>query len=109
MPQWIACLSPNNWLKKIYMDKIRESVIEIEKIRDIDNIISHFVNCEYISKAYLSDVNTSTGEITVTLQAPNSLYNQVLKDIIGIDISNRADLLMLFQDYNEAKQQPPQS
>jgi len=105
MPQWIACLSPNNWLKKIYMDKIRESVIEIEKIRDIDNIISHFVNCEYISKAYLSDVNTSTGEITVTLQAPNALYNQVLKDIIGIDISNRADLLMLFQDYNEAKQE----
>ena len=39
MPQWIACLSPNNWLKKIYMDKIRESVIEIEKIREqIQNI-----------------------------------------------------------------------
>ena len=105
MPQWIACLSPNNWLKKVYMDKIRESVIEIEKIRDIDNIISHFVNCEYISKAYLSDVDTSTGEVTVTLQAPNSLYNQVLKDIIGIDISSRAELLMLFQDYNEAKQE----
>lgn len=103
MPQWIACLSPNKWLKKVYMDKIRESVIEIEKIRDIDNIISHFVNCEYISKAYLSNVDTSTGEVTVTLQAPNSLYNQVLKEIIGVDISSRAELLMLFQDYNEAK------
>ena len=103
MPEWIACLSPNNWLKKIYMDKIKESVIEIEKIRDIDNIISHFVNCEYISKAYLSNVDTSTGEVTVTLQAPNSLYNDVLKEIIGIDVSSRAQLLMLFQDYNEAK------
>ena len=105
MPEWIACLSANNWLKKVYIDKIRESVIEIEKIRDIDNIISHFVNCEYISKAYLSNVDTSTGEITVTLQAPNSLYNQVLKDIIGVDISSKAELLMMFQDYNEAKQE----
>lgn len=103
MPEWIACLTPNNWLKKIYMEKIRESVIEIEKIRDIDNIISHFVNCEYISKAYLSNVDTSTGEVTVTLQSPNSLYNQVLKEIIGVDISSRAELLMLFQNYNEAK------
>jgi len=105
MPEWIACLSANNWLKKIYIDKIRESVIEIKKIRDIDNIISHFVNCEYISKAYLSNVDTSTGEVTVTLQAPNSLYNQVLKDIIGVDISSKAELLMMFQDYNEAKQE----
>ena len=103
MPQWIACLAPNNWLKQIYIDKIKESVIEIEKIRDIDNIISHFANCEYISKAFLSNVDTSTGEVTVTLQAPNSLYNDVLKEIIGIDISSRAQLLMLFQDYNEAK------
>lgn len=103
MPEWIACLAPNNWLKQIYMDKIRESVIEIEKIRDIDSITSHFVDCEYISKAYLSDVNTSTGEVTVTLNAPNELYNQILKDIIGVDVTSKADLLMLFQDYNEAK------
>lgn len=103
MPEWIACLSPNNWLKQIYVDKIKESVIEIEKLRDIDSITSHFVDCEYISKAYLSDVNTSTGEVTVTLNAPNELYNQVLKDIIGIDVASRADLLKLFQDYNEAK------
>lgn len=105
MPQWIACLSYNHWLKQIYMDKIRESVIEIEKIRDIDNITSHFVNCEYISKAYLSDVNTSTGEITVTLNAPSELYNEILKDIIKVDVTNKVELLMLFQEYNEAKEE----
>ena len=105
MPQWIACLSYNHWLKQIYMDKIRESVIEIEKIRDIDNITSHFVNCEYISKAYLSDVNTSTGEITITLNAPSELYNEILKDIIKVDVTNKAELLMLFQEYNEAKEE----
>ena len=105
MPEWIACLAPNNWLKKIYMDKIRESVIEIDKLRDIENITSYFTNCEYIRKAYLSEVNTSTGEVTITLDAPNELYNQVLKDIIGINIESKADLLTLFQDYNEAKQE----
>lgn len=105
MPEWITCLAPNNWLKKIYIEKIRESVVEIDKLRDIENITSYFTDCEYISKAYLSEVNTSTGEVTINLDAPNELYNQVLKDIIGVNIENRADLLTLFQDYNEAKQE----
>ena len=103
MPDWIACLEPNNWLKKIYIEKIRESVIEIDKLKDIDHITSHFANCEYISKAYLSEVDTSTGEVTITLQAPNELFNVVLKEIIGVDVRNKSDLLSLFQEYNEAK------
>jgi stage IV sporulation protein A len=103
MPEWIACLSPNNWLKKIYIEKIKESVVEIDKLRDIDTITNHFTDSEYISKSYLSDVDTSSGIVTLTLEAPDGLYNKVLKDIIGVDVTNKADLLKLFQDYNEAK------
>ena len=105
MPEWIACLSANHWLKKIYVDKIRESVIEIDKLRDIEHITSHFQDCEYICKAYLSNVDTSTGVVTVSLNAPGDLYNQILKDIIGVDITSKAALLTLFQDYTEAKQE----
>ena len=103
MPEWIACLSKDNWLKKIYIEKIRESVFEIDKVRDIDNIISHFQNCEYIEKSYISEVDTSTGIVTINLTAPNDLYNKVLKDIIGVDITSKSQLLSLFQEYNEAK------
>ena len=103
MPEWIACLSKDNWLKKIYIEKIRESVFEIDKVRDIEKIIGHFTNCEYINKSFISNVDTSTGIVTINLQAPNELYNQVLKDIIGIDITKKSQLLSLFQEYNEAK------
>ncbi len=103
MPEWIACLNPDNWLKKVYIEKIRESVIEVDKLRDVEHITAHFSDCEYISKAYLSDVDTSTGEVTVTLQAPDDLYNRVLKEIIGVDITSKTQLLNMFQEYNEAK------
>lgn len=105
MPEWIALLSPNNWLKKIYIEKIRESVVEIDKLRDIDTITNHFGDSEYISKSYLSNVDTATGEVTITLEAPTSLYDQVLKEIIGIDITSKAQLLNMLQEYNEAKQE----
>lgn len=103
MPDWIACLEPNNWLKKIYIEKIKESVIEVDKLKDIDSINGHFNDCEYIEKAYLSSVDTSTGTVTINLKAPDSLFDSVLRSIIDIDIRSRSDILRLFQDYNEAK------
>lgn len=105
MPEWIACLSPNNWLKQEYINKIKESVVEIDKLRDIEKITSYFNDSEYIKNAYLSDVDTATGVITLNLEAPDNLYNQVLKELIDIDVNDKVELLKLFQDYNEAKQE----
>ena len=103
MPDWIASLSPTNWLKKVYMDKIRESVVEVDKLRDIDTIIKHFESCEYINKSYISNVDTSTGVVTINLNSPDELYGQVLKEIVGVDVNSRADIISLFEEYNEAK------
>lgn len=103
MPEWIACLDANNWLKKIYIEKIRESVIEVDKLRDIETINKHFLDCEYIEKSYISEVDTGSGIVTISLKAPKELYNKVLKDIIGIEIKSKTDLLKLMQEYNEAK------
>ena len=105
MPDWIATLSPSNWLKKIYIDFIKESVLEIDKLKDIDKITSHFKECEYIEKAYISKVETETGIVTIRLESPSSLYNQILKEMIGTDISNKSELLKLFQDYKEMKEE----
>ena len=105
MADWVACLSPNNYLKKSYIEAIRESIEPVDKLRDVDTITQKLEECEYIEKAYLSDVDTSTGDVRVTLKTPNNLYNEVLKDIIGIDITSRSQLLSLFQDYGEAKRE----
>ena len=101
MPDWIACLSHKHPLKKEYIERIKESVIEVDKVRDVDTIIGHFHGTENISKAYLSEVNTSTGEITITLEAKDGLYNEVLNEIIGEDINSKAKLISLFQEFNE--------
>ena len=103
IPDWISILKPDHYVKKVYVEKIKESVLTIDKIRDVDSITEYFKDCEYIEKAYLSDVDTSTGEVTINLSAPKELYSQVLRDIINVDITSKADLLCLFQDFNEAK------
>lgn len=103
LPDWIAVLNHNHPVKKLYIDKIKESVVEIDKLRDVENITKHFTEIEEIEKAYLSNVDPATGEVIVTLEAPDDLYNKVLHEIINIDISNKKDLLKLFQEYSIAK------
>ncbi len=105
MPEWIAILSSNNPVKKSYIEAIRESVYEVDKLKDIENITKGFIDNENIEKAYISEVDPATGIVTINLEAPNSLYNDVVKEIIKIDITNKADLLRLLQDYDEAKRE----
>ena len=105
MPEWISILNPDNEIKKSYINSIKESTLNIDKIKDIEKITNQFLNNENIEKAYLSDIDTSTGIITVNLNAPVELYNRTLKDLINVDIKSKADLLNLFQEYNTAKKE----
>lgn len=105
MPDWIGCLSATNWLKKIYIEKIKESVVSVSKLKEVDTINNHFVDCKQISKSYLSEVDAGTGEITINLEAPDELYNDVLNEIIPVNINNKTEMLKLFQEYNEIKEE----
>ena len=105
MPEWISILNPDNKIKKEYINSIRESIVEIDKIKDVDKITNHLLENEYIEKAYLSEIDTSTGIITVNLTAPTNLYNETLKELIDVDITSKKDLLSLFQEFNTAKKE----
>ena len=105
LPEWIARLNPNHKVKATYLRTIKESITEIDKLKDIEKINTNFLENELIEKSYLSNVDPSTGIITINLTAPPHLYNQVLKEIINVDIKNKADLLSLFQDLNTAKKE----
>lgn len=105
LPDWIYALSKNHWLKKIYTDYIRETVIEVDKLKDVEKITSSFKECEYISKAFVSDVKTETGIVTIRLESKEGLYDQVLTEMIGVNASSKAEMLKLFQDYKEIKEE----
>ena len=105
MPEWIALLNPDHYLKKEYITKIKEEVTTVNKLKDIDKINNHFRESEYIAKSYISEVDTGSGEVTINLEAPAGLYSKVLNDIMGISVSTKADLLSLFQELNIARKE----
>jgi len=103
MPEWIARLSNKHSLKNEYINRIKESVVPVDKLKDIEGIMTAFGNNPAISKAYISDVDTSTGVVTINLHAPDNLYSDTLNEIMGVNVKNKADLLSLFQEFNETR------
>ena len=105
LPSWIGVLKKDHYVKKAYIESIKESVIEVDKLRDVENITGHFKNNEYITNAYMSKVDPSTGTVIVKLEAPDELFTNVLNEMMGQDITTKADLLAMFQDYKESKEE----
>ena len=105
MPEWIAILNHDHEIKKEYIKAIRESVTEVDKLKDVEDITSHFMDNPMIEESYLSEVDPATGIVTINLTAPPALYNKTLTSIINMDVKNKADLLSLFQDYSIAKKE----
>ncbi len=103
IPKWVHVLNNKHELKKHYLEKISESVTTVDKIKDIDNIIANFEDSQFISKAYISQVDASTGIVTLNLESPDSLYNEVLNEMMGESVTTKAGLLKMFADYKEGK------
>jgi len=103
MPEWVHVLPNNHDIKKHYLEKIKESVISVEKVKDVEYIISHFENSEYISKAYISNLDASTGVVTINLESTNELYNETLKTVMGENVMTKAGLLKIFSSYKDGR------
>ncbi len=105
MPEWVHVLPNNNEIKMHYLEKIKESVISVSKVKDVDYIISHFEDSNYISKAYISELDTASGTVTLNLESPNELYNETLKSLMGDSATTKAGLLKIFATYKESREE----
>lgn len=105
IPEWVHVLPNKHEIKMHYLEKIRESVTSVEKVKDIDDILGHFNDSEYISNSYISELDAATGTVTINLESTNELYQETLKSIMGDMVTTKAGLLKIFASYTETKEE----
>ena len=103
IPDWVSVLNNDHPIKKTFLEAIKKSIISVDKLRDIENINLNFEENDIISSSYISNVNTNSKEVTINLEAPDKLYEEILKETIGVSINSRGELLKIFQDFKEGK------
>lgn len=105
IPEWVHILSNKHRVKEEYLTKIKTSTLNIEKLRDVDNILEYFKDSEYISKAYISNIDTSTGIVNINLDSEEQLYQDILNEMMGDAINTKAGMLKIFSSYKETKEE----
>ncbi|BAM47368.1 stage IV sporulation protein A [Amphibacillus xylanus] len=105
LPSWVMVLEEDHWLKVNYQEAIQETVKDIRRLRDVDRIIGHFAEYDFIESAKIHGVDMGEGIAEIDLDAPNYLYDQVLKEIVGVEITGKDHLLQLMQEFSKAKRE----
>jgi len=105
MPKWISNLENDHPVKSEYLDMIRKSVHEVDKLKDLTEITDLFKQSEYVQKAYVSDIDTSSGVVTIELYPTDELYSNVLDEFIGETITSRDQFMTMMSEYAIAKRE----
>ena len=105
LPEWVHTLSNNHKVKEEYLTKIKTSTLQVKKLKDVETILEYFKDSTYIHKAYISNVDTSTGIVNINLDSNDELYNEILNEMMGDTVNTKAGMLKIFSSYKETKEE----
>ncbi|WP_260286038.1 stage IV sporulation protein A [Peribacillus aracenensis] len=103
LPSWVMVLREDHWLRESYQVAVKETVKDIKRLRDVDRVVGHFNEFEFIDRAALAGIEMGQGVAEIDLYAPDELYDEILKEIVGVEIRGKDHLLSLMQDFAYAK------
>ncbi|MBM7094663.1 MULTISPECIES: stage IV sporulation protein A [Alteribacter] len=103
LPSWVMVLKEEHWLRENYESAVRETVKDIKRLRDVDRVVGNFVDYEFVDRAQLAGIEMGQGVAEIDLHAPDDLYDQILKEVVGVEIRGKDHLLELMQDFAFAK------
>src|SRR5690625_339365 len=87
LPSWVMVLRDDHWLKQNYEEAIQTTVRNIKRLRDVSLIVNEFSEFEYIEHAQISAILMGDGIAEIDLFSPQHLYEQILKEIVGEEIT----------------------
>lgn len=105
LPQWLVSLPANHWLKESVFGYIKDTTLDLQKIRDVSQIFAKKMDCEHISSSQLSEINLGSGSAKVNIQIPNSLFYKIIGETTGIEIENEATLIPCLQELAHIKRE----
>lgn len=105
LPSWVMVLDEEHELKVNYQEAVRATINDIKRLRDVDRIVGDFAEYDFVENARIIGLDMGEGIAEIELDAPNHLYDQVLKEIVGEEIRGKDHLLELMQDFAKAKRE----
>ncbi|MGE5584318.1 MAG: stage IV sporulation protein A [Bacillota bacterium] len=105
LPVWLSELGGDHWLRQRFHEAVVGTVKEVKRIRDIHGVADRLSGEEFVSGADLTTMELGTGTVAIDLEAPRSLFFQVVQEVSGLEVEGDHHLLRLMKELSVAKKE----
>jgi stage IV sporulation protein A len=103
IPKWVEVLNNDHWLKDSLINTVRDTMNEVDSIKDIQSLTFDSDDNEYIKKIKLDKINLADGSANVDVKIKDEYYYKVLSDLIGSEITGEYQLISLVKKLGNVK------
>lgn len=98
LPPWVDTLPQEHPIKAALYAAIREGTQDLCRIRDVEQAVASFQECEVVSDARISSIDMGTGVSVATLDMPRTLFYATLSQQSGFQVMDDGDLMALLTE-----------
>ncbi len=95
IPGWIEALDAEHELKNKIYKKIRNTVYDLNRIREINKLTDCLMEEDFITQAFIDNVDLGTGKIHAKITVEDNLFFDTIKETTGFDIDSEEKLMKL--------------
>lgn len=104
-PAWLEALDDDHWLVSHVLNTVREAVHANMRVQDQDQFVQCFDQSPYTLPMRRGETSLGEGRVTTELPMREGLFNRVLGEECGTDITSDAHLLSLLKELVTAKRE----
>ena len=103
--KWVEGLEKNHWIKESIISTLKQCIANLQKIRDIDDIVNGFENLQFLDGVTVENVELGEGVVNIQLSTKQELFYNVLEEKSGFKIEEDSQLLNLVTTLSKVKQE----
>ena len=105
LPTWVEALEPSHELSIEYTDIVREHLLNVERLRDIETAVEAIRKYDIVEEALIRNIEPGRGYALFEITAPQELYDKILSQICEVEIEDQADLLKVLKEFAYARKE----
>ena len=103
--KWVEGLEKSHWVKESIISTLKQYILNLQKIRDIDDIINGFESLEFLNGVIVKNVELGEGVVNIQLSTKQELFYDILEEKSGFRIEEDSQLLNLVTNLSKIKKE----
>lgn len=103
IPNWVQELDDSVTFKKDFNELIAKVTGDYRKMKDVFAIQTSLLECEYLTKVEISNIDPGTGQVNFDIGIDESIYQDIIEEILGQKIDDKGEFLKSLQELKRAK------